>query len=274
MRKPFSLPELFYLPSLDTNSNSRFFPVLLCIAILLAMASQSCSDNSGGKEDREVENKPEVVINKRADGTISSINEVDEAGIVNGRRITYYADGKSVYSKIIYKHGVKDGPASWYHKNGRVALQLHYVNGKMEGPSKRYYLSGQLLAETRYADDHPLPGLKEYDMDGNLITEYAEVTIRENLSQVNRGSIIIELNCSRKSDGVKFYYLEEENGQTNRVYLISENGSAVKRISLLRGQVINQDLRFLVEIPTDLGNTLVKELSYHLDVRGSRAKTK
>lgn len=237
------------------------------MAIIILLCNPSCKGPDGDMKNNSLEKKQEVVIKKRKDGTISSVNQVDENGVVHGIRVTYYADGKTMYSKLNYTKGVKNGPSRWYYKNGKVSLYLNYINGKKEGPSMRYYKSGQLMSETKYANDNPIPGLKEYDIDGVLVTKYPEVSIRENYKLGNSSNVVLELTCSRKSDKVKFYLLEEENGHTSRVYLITKNGSAVKRFFLREGESINRDIKFLVEIPTDLGNTLVKELSYYLDAR-------
>lgn len=267
MKKFCSFLKLFRLPEFSVNKIFVSLPGPLVIIIFLLIACQSCVGKAEEKIESKVEKKQEVVVKKRADGTISSVNQVDEDGNVHGRRVMYYSDGKTVYSNVTYKRGIKNGPAQWYHKNGKVSLHLNFLDGKKEGSSKRYYKSGKLMSETRYAADNPLPGLKEYDMEGKLITKYSDVSIRENYLLGSSSKVVIELICSRKSDKVQFYYLEEGNGVTSRVYLISENGSAVKRFHLKEGQVINKDIKFLVEIPTKLGNTLVKELSYHLDAR-------
>jgi antitoxin component YwqK of YwqJK toxin-antitoxin module len=249
------------------HKNLTVLPGMLVIIFFLSIGFQSCGGKADVKTGNKGDKKQEVVVKKRADGTISSISQVDEFNKVHGQRLEYYADGKTLYSKVIYKRGVRHGPAIWYYSNGKASLHLNYLNGKKEGPSRNYYKSGKLKSETTYADDHPLPGLKEYDMEGNLVTGYSDVSIRENYQLGNGSTVVIELTCSRKSDKVKFYYLEEENGVKSRIYLISKNGSAVKRFYLNEGEVINKDIYFLVEIPTDLGNTLVKELSYHLDAR-------
>ena len=262
-------PSLKLIKFQKKSIYGKYITVLspIILVIFISLSNLSCTRKGGENQNSPSEEKQEVIVKKRNDGTVSSVNQVDDKGNVHGKRITYYADGKTIYSRLNFSKGIKNGPARWYYKNGQLSLSLNYLNGIKEGPSKRYYKSGKLMSETNYAADNPLPGLKEYDMDGVLITKYSTVSIRENYRLGSSSKVVLELTCSRKSDKVKFYIMDEENGNMSRVYLISENGSAVKRFSLSEGEVINREIKFLVEIPTDLGNTLVKELSYHLDAR-------
>jgi hypothetical protein len=79
------------------------------LAFLMLLVSFSCSHSNDNTDDSEMDHKPEVVVKKRADGTISSVNQVDEWGMVDGIRVTYYPDGKTIYSKHMFNHGIKMG---------------------------------------------------------------------------------------------------------------------------------------------------------------------
>jgi hypothetical protein len=55
-------------------------------------------------------------------------------------------------------------------------------------------------------------------------------------------------------------------GNQSRVYLISEKGSAMLQFYVKPGETINENIEITAEIPTELGNILVKNLSYKLIV--------
>jgi hypothetical protein len=79
----------------------------------------------------------------------------------------------------------------------------------------------------------------------------------------------LEINCSQKGGKMKYFLLTEENGERNRVYLITENGTATMHFYVSPGESLNKDIDILAEIPTDLGNILVLELSYQLHVKNA-----
>ena len=64
--------------------------------------------------------------------------------------------------------------------------------------------------------------------------------------------------------GTKYYLKTRSNGQEGRIYLISEGGSASIRRFVLPGTTLNEKVEIIAEIPTALGNTLVKHEDYHL----------
>lgn len=224
----------------------------------------ACSRNPEKTKEADKAYTPKVLVKKRDDGTLSSVNQIDEDGIVHGIRETYYADGKTKNSRIIFNHGKKNGPSIKYYMNGQIFRESIYVDGKKQGPEMKYYKDGKTMSELSYKDDRPLPGLKEYTMEGALITTYPDVEFKEIDKLESRNKIEVEMICSRKSSRVNFYILSHKNGQTSRVYLITERGKASLEFYILPGRKLDKKIDILVEIPTDLGNTLVRELSYHL----------
>ncbi len=64
--------------------------------------------------------------------------------------------------------------------------------------------------------------------------------------------------------GAEIFLLEQDNGITSRVYLITENGMASLQYDVKPGDVLHKEIEILVEIPTYYGNTMVKKYSYHL----------
>jgi hypothetical protein len=206
----------------------------------------------------------EVVVKKRDNGTISSINQVDELNRVHGTRVTYYSDGKTVYSRTTFNHGIKNGPAIRYYRNGQVFEHSNYLDGKHHGPARKYYMNGALTASYAYDHGMVLPGLKEYLRDGTLIISYPEIRFREEDQLDTHNRIDLIISCTQKSIGVKYYLLESTESINDRIYLISENGSASLQYYVKPGESIDREIRIAAEIPTELGNVYVRLLSYHL----------
>ena len=251
-----------------TKRISHFFyclakPVLFCLMLSVIF---SCSQSSDMKEDAARENKPKTVVKKRDDGTISSVNQVNDNNRVHGVRATYYEDGKTLYSKQTFSHGKKQGPATWYYTNGQVFKQTNFEDGKRNGLTRIYYKDGKLSAEYESEKGNVLPGLKEYNKDGTLVTSYPDIQFREIDLLASNNRVDLKIFCTKKRSGVKFYVLKEENGTTSRVYLITENDSALLQYYVNPGEVLNRKVEILAEIPTELGNTLARKYSYQLSV--------
>ncbi len=231
---------------------------------MLLWGGFSCTISADKEIDTTPDLNPEIVIKKRDDGTISSVNQVDEGGVVHGIRTTYYPDGKTIYSRLTFNHGIKQGPSIWYYNNGQVFKHASFDQGKMHGPTRKYHRSGKLLAEIECEKGNVLPGLREYNEDGSIVTSYPEVAFREINYLETKNRIDLEIYCSEKLSGIKYFLLEKDAGRTSRVYLITENGKASMQYYVKPGDMLNKHVEIIVEIPTYFGNTMVKKLSYHL----------
>ena len=141
-------------------------------SLLLILISAALGCNSEPvPEDQTQEEQQKIVRRYRDDGTLSSMNPVDEDGYVHGVKVNYYEDGVHIHSKISYEHGRKHGPAIWYFGSGRVYEHTQYHYGKKDGLTKRYYESGELMEEITYNMGEELPGTKKYDRSGELLTD-------------------------------------------------------------------------------------------------------
>lgn len=140
--------------------------LLLLLALLLGISSCG-SDNK--KDEAAQEEGPSMVKKYRDDGTLSSVNPVDEEGYVDGVKTNYYEDGKTVHSKVTYVHGRKEGPALWYYKNGQVHEHTAFQDGRKQGVTKKYYPSGELMEELTYEQGEVLPGAKKFNKSGTEI---------------------------------------------------------------------------------------------------------
>ncbi len=236
------------------------------LLILMMLTAFSCQRSTPRAESPVRENRDTLVLMKRDDGTISSVNQVDESGKVHGIRITYYQDGKTVYSKHSFQHGIKQGPAIFYYTNGQVFKHTNFENGKRQGLTKVYYRDGSLAAEFESEQGLVLPGLKEYDRNGTLLTEYPGVEFREIDHLASRDRVDLEISCTKRRSGVKFYKLNEENGDISRIYLITKNDRALLQYYVKPGEALREQINILAEIPTELGNVMVKKYTYALEV--------
>ncbi len=251
-----------------TKRISNFINFLLrpLLLVLVLSASISCIRSTKVEEKEAKESKPENIVMRRSDGTVSSVNQVNENNRVHGIRATYYEDGKTLYSKQTFSHGKKHGPATWYYMDGQVFKQTNFKDGKRDGLTRIYYKDGKLSAEFEAEKGNVLPGLKEYREDGSLVTSYPDIQFRELDFLASKSRLDLEIYCSKKRSGVKFFILNEKDGETSRVYLITENDSALMQFYVKPGEILNRRVDILAEIPTELGNILVRKYSYQLRV--------
>jgi antitoxin component YwqK of YwqJK toxin-antitoxin module len=140
--------------------------IQVLIIILLTVCLSGCG--SGNKEDKKNSKEDSsIVIKRRDDGTLSSVNPVDEDDYVHGVKTRYYEDGKTIHSRISYDHGRKQGPALWYYKSGQVHEHTDYHFGRKQGLTKKYYDTGELMEELIYEEGEVL-STKKYKRNGEL----------------------------------------------------------------------------------------------------------
>jgi len=243
------------------------FAALLTLMVCSGMMSCTRPGKGEGDDNRKQASGADIVVRKRDDGTISSVNEVDDLNRVHGIRVTYYADGKTVYSKTTCVHGIKNGPFIRYYRNGQVFEHSNNLDGKKHGPVRKYYMNGQLAAEFEVNHGIVLPGLKEYTRDGSRVESYPEIRFKEENHLDTHQRIDLIMYCAHQGRGVKYYLLESSEKPDDRIYLISENGSASLQYYVKQGESIDLDIGIIAEIPTELGNVYVRHLSYHLTAK-------
>ena len=141
--------------------------LIFCLSILIG----SCNQGKEQMEQPPEDNTPKLVKKRREDGTLSSLNPVDDKGYVHGVKVNFYEDGVTVHSKITYEHGRKHGPAIWFFKSGKIYEHTTYFQNRKNGVTKRYYETGELYEEVTFATGKELPGKKKYDKEGNLISK-------------------------------------------------------------------------------------------------------
>ena len=143
----------------------------LLLIFSLSIHFGSCNQGKEANQQAAEENTPNMVKKKREDGSLSSLNPVDEEGYVHGVKVNFYEDGLTVHSKITYEHGRKHGPAIWFFKSGKIYEHTVYYQNRKNGLTKRYYESGELYEETTYDTGEELPGKKRYTRAGELISD-------------------------------------------------------------------------------------------------------
>lgn len=242
----------------------------LILLSLIWSISHSCMRSHETEGDAPAKDSATTILKKREDGTLSSANQVDDLGRVHGVRVTYFADGKTIYSKLSFKHGKKHGSSIKYYDNGQVYEHASFENGLKHGPTRKYYKNGKLMAEFSHENGVVLPGLKEYDKEGTLITSYPEVEFSLVSHLESHQRIDLEISCTKKYKGTKYFLLETENGVKHRTYLITDRGSALLNYYLRPGESLSKQVEIMAEFPTELGNVYAKKYTYQLNAKNEK----
>jgi hypothetical protein len=247
----------------DMFKVNKQIPIVWLIPFML---NWSCHHSP--KEEASSARDPDnhVVVKRRADGSISSINQVDNLNRVHGTRVTYYADGKTVYSKTTFEHGIKNGPFERYYRNGQIFEHTPYKDGNADGLTRKFYMNGDLMAEFHSENGVILPGLKEYARDGTLITDYPEIKFRKIDHLEERNRVDLQIFPEPTVYPVKYYRTASGTEHKERVYLISERGRAALQFYVQPGELLEEEIEITAEFPTELGNTLVRYATYTLRV--------
>ncbi|MEZ5069750.1 MAG: hypothetical protein R2751_01980 [Bacteroidales bacterium] len=240
-------------------------PALVTLAILSSLLlGTACKPGTGDSVSESKESAPELVIKRRDDGTLSSLNQVDSLGQVHGTRVTYYADGKTVYLKKQYTHGIPDGPYAQYYRNGQAFEEGTFRQGKRDGEVRKFYQDGRLCARYQYRTDRLMPGLEEYSEAGEPIRDYPDIVFQATDLRETRSRIDLEMQCTDPRPNVRYWILDRDDFFADRVSLHSEKGRALIQFYARPGDGLDTTLHIVAEIPTILGNSYVRKLSYRL----------
>lgn len=241
------------------------------VTLSLVVISLSCDSGRAVKSEKAPVHQPKSVKKTRADGTLSSVSQVDSANFAHGIRVNYYKDGKTIHSKITFNHGVKHGPAIHYYQNGQIFEHTGFSDGKRYGLTRKYHKNGQLAAQFEYENDKVLPGLVEYHEDGSLVTSYPEVIFTKTDKLAFENTVYLKISCTKKSARVKYYYvLDLDNGKQAKSYLEAKNGISTLQYIVYPGDILMKTIELYAEIPTEMGNTLVKKYTYHLSAKNMK----
>jgi antitoxin component YwqK of YwqJK toxin-antitoxin module len=141
------------------------------LIVTLVLSGISCASGPKAEDQANTDEEAHMVKKRREDGTLSSINPVDEEGYIHGVKVNFYEDGLTVHSKVTYDHGRKHGPAIWFFKNGKIYEHTTFYHNRKHGLTKRYYETGELKEEVEFDAGEELPGRKKYTKEGELIEE-------------------------------------------------------------------------------------------------------
>lgn len=231
----------------------------LLIILSLCMVLVACKDQKSGKQSKK--DSPVLVKKKRADGTLQSVAQIDGQNYAHGVKVSYYDDGKTVRSKSSWVHGSKNGAAAVYYKNGQLFEHCSFQDGSRHGVSKKYFKTGELLSSCTYEHGKVLPGLIEYSETGEKIS-YADITIREidKLAWENKFILRIDANCSNRK--VEIFRESTSSGVKLKTPLEVKKGVAEDVFTVAQGDILMQSVNYVVEVNTNLGNTLVRIVNH------------
>ncbi len=215
-----------------------------------------------------------------------------KADTTDGFKKYYYSDGKLKTELTILK-GKRNGLARTYYKNGKVNLEMNYVDGKREGLSKRYYEDGIIYQETNYKDDkidgerkkykengsllsvarfekdQPCLGLKEIMLDGTAKDNFPKILVTPIDRLKREGVYQINLSLTESARSVKYYIgnLSSTGCISNNLIGIETNNKiGTIKYSLPPGGFMMQELNFVAEIETRMGNTYLAQKKFYVSV--------
>jgi hypothetical protein len=215
-----------------------------------------------------------------------------KADTTDGLKKYYTQDGKLKTELTILK-GKRHGVAKTYYRNGKVSLEMNYVNGKREGISKRYYEDGTLYQETNYKDDkidgerkkfkengslmsvarfekdQPCLGLKEILLDGTVKDNFPKILVTPIDRLKQEGVYQINLSLTESARSVKYYIgnLSSTGCLTsNLISIQTDKKIGVIKYSLPPGGFMMQELNFVAEIETRMGNTYLAQKKFYVSI--------
>lgn len=131
----------------------------------------------------------------------------------HGIQKRFYTTG-SLYSKIPYNHGLKEGIAYTYYRavagvKPSVWKEQAYTKNELDGVCKRYHEDGTLQAEYEYKGGKPAVGIKEFTKSGKAIKQ---PTLFVSANQTATG-YYVSARLSKKAANLDFFIGDLDEGK-------------------------------------------------------------
>jgi len=233
------------------------------IGLALLLIAVACSDAK-----KKVE-KPKDNIARSYDKNKRLLSEVPmKDGKRHGLAKTYYTNGK-VNLEMPYVEDQRQGTSKKYYESGLVYQETDYKDDQMHGTQKKYDVTG-LIAEARYEFGHPCIGLVEY-ANGKKRPGYPSIIIRP-IDRIRAdGTYTIELSLTDGGSKATFYVgeLTASNCMFGGLVPLPSGKTATSgylRYTLEPRQFIMEELNFVAEVTTRMGNTYITQKKFPLSI--------
>lgn len=244
--------------------------IYFLLFILLVLGCDTKSKESGKDKKKKSDTTDGVRKYYSADKKLKT-----ELTILNGKRNglarIYYKNGK-VSIAMNYKMGKRDGLSKRYYEDGTLYQVTNYKDDKMDGVRKKYRENGKLMSEAKYENDFPCSGLKEYLLNGKLKDNFPSIMVTINNKLLSDGVYLVRLSLSDKNKRVKFYVgnLTPSGCLNSRelitVLLDKKTGIGTVQYFLRPGEFMMEELHFVAEVETVLGNTYLAQKGYNISI--------
>jgi hypothetical protein len=194
--------------------------------------------------------------------------------ILNGKRNgiakTYYKNGK-ISLEMNYKMGRRDGMSKRYYENGTLYQETVYKDDKVDGVRKKYREDGKPMSIARYENDQPCSGLQEFLVNGNKKDNFPSIVITPEDRLKSEGIYIINLSLTDKSKRVKFYIgnLPASGCLSEKlIFVMTDKNTGKGKVpySLPPGGFMMEELNFVAEVETVLGNTYITQKKFFVSI--------
>lgn len=180
-------------------------------------------------------------------------------GIRQGEMKSFYQGGQ-LYQSFWYENGLREDSARWYYLEGQVFRATPYKHDTIDGIQVQYYRTGRVKAKIGYTKGLRTPYIEEFTPEGGKVTGYPEIVYNISDNYKSAGKVKIDLGLSNKSDRVKFYRGEFENGVFDTTKCISLRSSGGKASIELKktGTPQQPGIGVIAEIRTSFGNKFLE----------------
>ncbi len=241
----------------------------LITVIILGCDTKKKNLQNGKDQNKKTDTTDGVKKYYTSDGKLK--NEITILqGKRNGVARTYYKNGK-VSLEMNYKTGKRDGSSKRYYENGTLYQETNYNDDKIDGIRKKYRENGRPMSVARYESDFPCNGLKEYLLSGEPKDNFPSMVITTQDNLLTKGIYSINLSLSDKSKRVKFYIGNLSTSGCLTYDLIGtildkKTGIGTVQYSLSPGGFMMEELNFIAEVETNLGNTYLAQKKFYVSI--------
>jgi hypothetical protein len=209
-----------------------YLSVILIIGFLLNPACRSKTGSGTLNDTTSVSDTGFTGIKKYMSGNQVAMETTFKNGVKEGLTKTFYPSGK-LKGTILYENGLREDSAKWYFEDGPLFRTTPYKRDTVDGIQIQYFRTGKQKARIAYKKGFRTFEFEEFDMKGKKVGGYPELVVSMKDEYNSTGTYTISLSLSDKSQKVKYFTGDFDNGvvDTTRCTKINTiNGTGILKL--------------------------------------------
>jgi antitoxin component YwqK of YwqJK toxin-antitoxin module len=210
-----------------------YVSIIFILALLLNPGCKGKTGSASGNDTTTVSDTGFTGIKKYMSGNQLVMETTFRNSVREGLSKTFYPSGK-LKGTVWYENGLREDSAKWYFEDGPLFRTTPYNRDTVDGIQIQYFRNGKLKARIGYKKGFRTFAFEEFDMKGKKVTGYPDLVVNTKDEYISKGTYTISLSLSDKSQKVKYFTGDFDNGiidTTRCVKINTINGTGILKLN-------------------------------------------